>query len=84
MIVNNRKATIAMCISIIILLSISVSIVLVNFFTKHNKITKEMIVGVNPVASTRTKMIYQEPLTVIIKQEEKETISKQQEIWHKI
>lgn len=58
------------CISIIALLIIYISIVVINFFTEDDTINKESIVGINPVILTKSNKIYQEPLTILLKEQE--------------
>ncbi len=42
------------------------------FFTKDKIIEKTVIVGINPMTSTKSSMCYQEPLTIILKEEKNE------------
>lgn len=69
---KSKKFTNICCISIITLLMIYTSIVIINFFTKDEITKKETIVGINPVVLTQSKIAYQEPLTVLLEQEEKQ------------
>lgn len=71
---KSRKAIITFGISIVILFVLCAIVVLINFFTKDS-ITKEVVVGVNPVSSTKSTMSYQEPLTVILEYEEEEVVT---------
>lgn len=82
---KSNETTIAFCISIMIIFTLYSIVVLINFFTKDN-VTKESIVGINPINATKTIMAYEEPLTVILedkkqssmlqKEETKETLQK--------
>ncbi len=71
---KSRKAIITFGISIVILFVLCAIVVLINFFTKDS-ITKEVVVGVNPVSSTKSTMSYQEPLTVILEYEGEEVVT---------
>lgn len=64
--------------SIVILSIIYLAIILINFLTKDS-ITKESIVGINPINRTKSIMTYQEPLTVILEEQEKKLLSQQKE-----
>lgn len=75
---KNRKATISFCSSVALLCVLCGSVALINFFTK-DRITKEVVVGKNPVVSTKSIMTNQEPLTVIL-EDEKEKEKRQQEV----
>lgn len=50
------------------------SVILMNqyFFTKDEIIEKTVMVGINPMTSTKSSMCYQEPLTIILKEEKNE------------
>lgn len=50
------------------------SVILMNqyFFTKDKIIEKTVMVGINPMTSTKSSMCYQEPLTIILKEEKNE------------
>ena len=50
------------------------SVILMNqyFFTKDKIIEKTVMVGIKPMTSTRSSMCYQEPLTIILKEEKNE------------
>ncbi len=72
---NKANAVIIICANIITLLILSIGIIAINFFTEETKITKQMIVGINPM--TKSSMFYQEPLTVMIEKQEIQKESKQ-------
>lgn len=65
------------CLHIIILLIINISILVFNFFANHSVVTKESIVGVNPVVATKSIMTYHAPLTVVLENEKKKEIEMQ-------
>lgn len=73
------KTTILFCSSIVILFTLCIIIIIINFFTKDST-TKETIVGINPVSSTKSTMMYQEPLTVILDNEEEKTTQPEENI----
>lgn len=67
---KSRKIITIFCMSIVTLLMIYVSIFIINFFTEDEIIDKEIIVGINPVILPKSSMIYQEPLTILLEQQE--------------
>lgn len=67
---KGKKTTIMFCTSIIVLFILCIIIAIINFFTK-NTITKETIVGINPVSLVGIAMRNTEPLTVTIEKEKK-------------
>ncbi len=71
---KSRRATTIFCISIVLLITFYLMVVLINFFTKDS-ITKEVIVGVNPVSSTKSTMSYQGPMTVILENKQEKVIT---------
>lgn len=76
---KKSKRVTMFCMSIVILFTLYITVILDHFFTKDS-ITKESIVGVNPISATKSIMSYREPLTVILKEQEKETLEQQEEI----
>lgn len=74
MLEKSKNLTITFCISIVMLCILCSIVILINFFTKDS-ITKETIVGVNPVSSTKSTMSYQEPLTVVLENKEEKIIT---------
>lgn len=54
-------------VNIIILMMLYVGMIAINFFTEEEVVTKQTIVGINPVK--KTSMFYQEPLTVLLETE---------------
>lgn len=78
MLEKSKNITTIFCTSIVILV-VSCIIIVTIFFTK-DEITKEMIAGINPVATTKSIMIYQEPLTVILEDVEKEIPIQQEKL----
>lgn len=73
---EKRKTINIFYMSIINLFILCIVIILINFFTKDN-ITKETIVGINPINLIKSNIVYQEPLIIVLKEEEK---TKQEEI----
>lgn len=63
----------------IILFIFCVILVNLHFFTKDEMIEKEMMVGINPMTSTKSSMCYREPLTIIL-EEGKNDLKVQQEV----
>ncbi len=79
MLKKGKRAIVVFSTSIILLSTLILTIILMNFLTKDN-ITVETIVGINPVKGTRSIMNYQEPITIILEdQEKKETLELQEE-----
>lgn len=78
MLEKNRKATTIFYSRIAILVILCGIVAFIHFFTKDRTI-KEVIVGINPVASTKSIMTKQAPLTVILEEEEKPKEQKLQE-----
>lgn len=76
---KKSKRVAMFCMSIVILFTLYITVILDHFFTKDS-ITKESIVGVNPISATKSTMSYQEPLTVILEEQEKQTLEQQEEI----
>lgn len=74
MLEKNRNLAIIFCTSTITLLIIYTGIVLINFFTEEEIITKESIVGIDPVTLEKSIMIYKEPLTVVLGQQPKKAV----------
>lgn len=72
---KSKRATTIFCVSILILVTLIV--VAINFFTK-DRINKQSIVGINPVSATKSIMTYEEPLTVILEEQEKVIENSQQ------
>ena len=78
---SKRVATFYM--GIVIVFTLYITVVLIHFFTKDS-VTKETIVGINPVAETTSTMYEQEHLAVVIEnkktkpaiQEKREGISR--------
>ncbi len=68
------------CISVTTLLMIYASMVIINFFTENEVITKQTIVGINPVVLTQSGMAYQEPLTILLEQQEKKNIVEDKQV----
>lgn len=56
----------------IIFVMFSVILMKQYFFTKDKIIEKTVMVGINPMTSTKSSMCYQEPLTIILKEEKNE------------
>lgn len=75
---KSKRATTTFCISILILVILNI-VVAINFFTK-DRINKQSIAGINPVSTTKSIMIYEEPLTVILEEQEKKKVEQQEEI----
>ena len=75
---NGKKAIITFCTTMIMVLILYVIIIIINFFTK-NCVTKESIVGINPVIATKSVMIYQKPITVILEDKEKKKAFQKQD-----
>lgn len=65
---KKNKKVVMFYISIVILFILYITVILNHFFTKDS-ITKESIVGVNPISATKSTMSYQEPLTVILEEQ---------------
>lgn len=63
----------------IIFVMFSVILMKQYFFTKDKIIEKTVMVGINPMTSTKSSMCYQEPLTIILR-EEKNEVNIQQEV----
>lgn len=76
---EKRRTTITFCTTIVILFILCVIVVLFKFFTKDNIATKETIVGVNPVSTTKLIMTYEEPLTVILEEKQEKVKLQQKE-----
>lgn len=76
---KGKNITIIFCASIVILFILCIIISIINFFTKDSETIKETIVGINPVSQTKSIMTYQEPLTVILEDKEKELLKQQEE-----
>ncbi len=75
---NGKKAIITFCSTIIMILILYMLIIIIKFFTK-DCVTKERIVGINPVIATKSIMIYQKPITVILEDEEKKKALQKQD-----
>lgn len=75
---KSNETTIAFCISIMIIFTLYSIVVLINFFTKDN-VTKESIVGINPINATKTIMAYEEPLTVVLEDQKKVSVLQKKE-----
>ena len=56
----------------IIFIMFSVILMKQYFFTKDEIIEKTVMVGINPMTSTKSSMCYQEPLTIILREEKNE------------
>ncbi len=53
----------------VVIISLGITLGLINFFVKDN-IVNQVIIGKNPVVSTKSIKIYKDPLTVIIDEED--------------
>lgn len=73
MLEKGKSTMITFCISIVILFILCTIVVLINFFIKDRK-TKETIVGINPITSTKS-ITMKEPLTVILENEEEKELT---------
>lgn len=71
------KFTVMCCISIVTLLMIYVGMIIINFFMEDEITKAETIVGINPIILTQSRIAYQEPLTILLEQEEKKNIVKE-------
>lgn len=71
---KSKNTTIIFCINIVILFILCAIVVLINFFTKDS-ITKEVIVGINPISLTKSITSYQEPLMIILENKEKKVVT---------
>lgn len=71
MLEEKGKVTRRICMYIIILV---ISMIIIKFFTKDSVTTKETIVGVNPIILTKSSLVYQEPLNVVLEQKVKEAV----------
>ena len=69
---KTRKKVIIFFTSIVILFTIYIAVVLLQFFTEDS-IEKETIVGITPETETIATLYYQEPLKVVIEDKETET-----------
>lgn len=67
---KSKNFTIICCISIITLLITYASMIIINVFTEDEVTTKEAVVGINPVILTQSRIAYQEPLTILLEQQE--------------
>ena len=74
---RNRKKVIIIFCTIIISLILCITTIVINFFTK-DRTTKEITVGINPVVATKSIMTYQEPITLILEDEENKEVSQRQ------
>lgn len=74
---KTKRVIITLCTSIAILFVLCIILILVKFFTK-DRIVTEMIVGINPIKSTKLIMTYQQPLTVILEKQEEKTLIQQE------
>ena len=72
------------CLNIIILFTINVSIILINLFTNHSVVTKESIVGINPVVASKSIMTYNAPLTVVLENKKEKEIQLQPKVLDEI
>lgn len=77
---SSRKLTIMFFMSITTLLVIYISIVIINFFTEDEIINKEAIVGINPIVLTNSSKIYEEPLTILLKEKENKNSEKEKQV----
>lgn len=81
---KGKKRIHLICLNIIILLIIHSSIIFINFFINHSIVTKESIVGINPVVATKSIMTYHAPLTVVLENEKEKEIEMQPKILEEI
>ena len=72
MLEKNKNITIIGCTAIATLCITYACMIGINFFTKEEVITKETIVGINPITSTKSSMLLQESLIAELEQQEKE------------
>lgn len=56
--------------AIVVCCSCIVTLLILNLGIKEETVTKDIVAGINPIISTKSSMSYQEPLTVILQQEE--------------